>query len=288
MAGTQTLINQLSGGRTADLANFSFSSRVGSFIGPILVGGAWDAFGPWVAFSCVALWGACTVGAVLLVPASQATLTPDAKRTSSSRGSAARDLIPRWADHTKAVALATVPAVSFVLALTFLRNGPGAIQASFYVVYLREIGLTGSVIGAMVGLSEIFGGVGALIAAPLARFVRPHWSVIVFVASAIFFIVITPLIGRFIMLLAVAAALRGLSQGVSQPIMFSMLSQAVGPEAQGAAVGLRNTVNRLSSMILPVAMGGAASLWGMDTSFYLTGALLLVLCAGLMIAVRWK
>ena len=134
----------------------------------------------------------------------------------------------------------------------------------------------------------MFGAVGALIAAPLVRFTRPHWSVIVFVASALFFIVITPLIGRFMILLAVAAGLRGLSQGVSQPIMFCMLSQAVGPEAQGAAVGLRNTVNRLSSMILPVAMGGVASLWGMDASFYLTGAILLMSCAALAIAVRWK
>jgi MFS family permease len=148
--------------------------------------------------------------------------------------------------------------------------------------------MTGTIIGALVGASEFFAGVGAVVAAPVARRMRAHWLVVAFVGGAILFIVITPLIGQFLVLLVVAAALRGLSQGVNQPVMYSILSRSVGPDAQGAAVGLRNTVNRLSSLILPTAMGLAAGQWGIEASFYVMGIVLLATCGGLAMVIRYK
>jgi MFS-type transporter involved in bile tolerance (Atg22 family) len=185
-------------------------------------------------------------------------------------------------------AIAAVPAVAFVLALTFLRNGPGAIQASFYVVYLGEMGLTGTIIGALVSLSELFAAIGALVAAPIARLVKLHWAVLGFVASAILFIVITPAIAPYLVLLLLAAAARGMSQGINQPMMFAILARSVGPEVQGATVGLRNTVNRLSSIVLPAIMGLAATVWGIAASFYVVGIVLLAGCfaLGIVIFVR--
>jgi MFS family permease len=288
MAGTQTLANQLSGGQTAALARFSFVSRIGTISGPIIIGAAWDAFGSWAAFTGIAAWGGCTLGAILLVPPPKPDSEDGAILNVSDDGAPSQSLLPRWRDHVEAVALAAIPAVGFILALTFLRNGPGAIQASFYVVYLADIGVVGTAIGALVGLSEAFGAAGALLAVPLAKVMRPHWIVVTFVASAIFFIVITPLVGHVFILLAVAAGLRGLSQGLNQPVMFSILSRAVGPTVQGTVVGLRNTVNRLSSIILPVMMGAAASVWGVGTSFYVMGGVLLLACAGLALVVYWK
>ena len=288
MAGTQTLANQLSGGQTTALARFSFFSRIGTISGPIIIGAAWDAFGTWAAFTVIAVWGGCTLGTVLLVPPPKPDGDDDANQYVSKDGERSQGLLPRWRDHAEAVVLAAVPAIGFILAVTFLRNGPGAIQASFYVVYLADIGVVGTLIGALVGLSEAFGAVGALLAAPLAKVMRPHWIVISFVASAIFFIVITPLVGHVFILLAVAAGLRGLSQGLNQPVMYSILSRAVGPTAQGTVVGLRNTVNRLSSIILPVLMGAAANAWGVSISFYVMGGVLLLACAGLSLVVCWK
>lgn len=287
MAGTQTLANQLSGGRTTALARFSFVSRIGTISGPILVGAAWDGFGPWVAFSCIAVWGCCTLVAVACVPSPGSDGGGGTHRPPTEAvGSAG--ILPRWRDHAQALALAAIPAVAFTLLLTFLRNGPGAIQASFYVVYLTGIGLAGTLIGALVSLSEASGAVGALLAVPLAKIMRSHWIVITFVASAIFFIAITPLIGQVIFLLAIAAALRGLSQGINQPVMYSILARAVGPDVQGTVVGLRNTVNRLASIVLPVAMGAAASAWGVDASFFVVGGVLVLACLGLAVIVRQR
>jgi len=117
---------------------------------------------------------------------------------------------------------------------------------------------------------------------------RSHRIVIAFVASAIFFIAITPLVGQVVFLLAVAAGLRGLSQGINQPVMYSILSRAVGPDVQGTVVGLRNTVNRLASIVLPVAMGAAAGVWGVGTSFFVVGGVLVLACLALAFIVRQR
>ena len=284
--GTQTLINQLSGGHTVELARFSFATRVGTFIGPIVIGAIWDGFGPAAAFFCIAVWGLCILGAVLLAPEPEHDDEGDPPAVAHAGG--VRSVLPRWSDYTRAAALAAIPAVALVLVLTFLRNGPGAIQATFYVVYLNGIGITGTMIGVLLGVSELCGGFGALLAGFAVRFIRPHWVVLICIAGAIFFICVTPLIGQVTILLLAAAALRGGAQGLNQPVLFSILSQGVGRSAQGIAVGLRNTVNRLASIILPVVMGGVASLWGIDASFYLTGALLLALCALLAVVIHRK
>lgn len=288
MAGAQTLINRISRGDTASIANFSLACRVGTFAGPIIVGATWDILGSWAAFACIAIWGAGTLVATLLAGTETNDPVVDVTPSAPARQGSVAAWLPKWAEHMQAVALAAIPAVAFILVLTFLRNGPGAIQASFYVVYLGEIGLTGTIIGALIGASEFFAGVGAVVAAPVARRMRAHWLVVAFVGSAILFIVITPLIGQFLVLLVVAAALRGLSQGVNQPVMYSILSRSVGPDAQGAAVGLRNTVNRLSSLMLPTAMGLAAGQWGIEASFYVMGIVLLATCGALAIVIRYK
>jgi sugar phosphate permease len=198
-------------------------------------------------------------------------------------------LLPRWGPHRDAFALATIPAVAFVLAVSFLRNAPGAIQSSLYIVYLGEIGLTGTLIGALVGVCELFGILGSTLAAPLERNMSARRLVTVCLATSVLAITLTPLIASFLVLLVVAAALRGMAQGLSQPLMYSVLARAVPMAAHGASVGLRNAVTRLASIVTPAAMGLAAEAWGIETSFYAAGAALLVLTAGLAFAARaWR
>ena len=45
-----------------------------------------------------------------------------------------------------------------------------------------------------------------------------------------------------------------------QPVMFSAQSKSVGRHEQGAVVGLRQTLNRLSAIIVPPVMGLIADL----------------------------
>lgn len=274
MAAAQTWSLQSSRGDTATLANFSIFARIGTFVGPVMVGAIWDFFGAWASFACVSLWAACVLASAGYgaVPRSRAAQA-DTPQFSLSRSMAA--LLPRWSEHRNAFMLAAIPAVAFVLGVSFFRNAPGAIQASFYVVYLGDIGMSGTLIGALVGLSEFFGVLGSLFAARMERLMRTPTLVIACIVASIAAIAVTPLIGNFLVLLIVAAAVRGAAQGVSQPLMYSLLGRAVPASVHGATVGMRNAVTRLASIVTPALMGVVAAAWGIEASFYVMGALFL-------------
>lgn len=283
MAASQTWSMQSSHGDTAMLARYSVVSRIGTFLGPVIVGAAWDLYGAWAAFACVSLCGAGIV-------ASAAWASPregeDARQALAPPATVISKLLPRWADHKQAIALAAIPAVAFVLAASFLRNAPGSIQASLYVVYLAGIGMTGTVIGALVAISELFGVFGSMVAAPMERLMRKDRLLVACIAGSVTAIAVTPLIGHVLLLLVAASIVRGIAQGLSQPLMYSILSHGAPSARHGASVGLRNAVVRLASIVTPAAMGMAAGAWGIEASFYVIGVVLLLATAALAVVAR--
>jgi len=110
------------------------------------------------------------------------------------------------------------------------------------------------------------------------------------VVISVFLIYATPLFGSVLLVLAIAIAARGFAQGASQPVMYTILSSAVNRETQATAIGLRATGNRVAGVILPIAMGGIAEVWGLNATFFVTGgALLAILFAtGLWMQIRTR
>jgi len=283
MAAAQTWSLQVSGGDMATLAKFSVVSRIGTFFGPVIVGAAWDLFGARAAFLCVSLCGAGIVAsAFFAMPSGSA----QAKAPPVRAADAIRALVPNWAEHKQALLLAAIPAMAFILAASFLRNAPGSIQASLYVVYLAGIGMTGTIIGSLVSVSELFGVFGSMVAAPLERVMRGDRLLIACIASSIAAIVITPLVGHILFLLVVASMIRGIAQGISQPLLYSIMSRIAPSTRHGASVGLRAAVVRLASIVTPAVMGIIAEAWGIEASFYVVGTVLLLASAALVVASR--
>lgn len=237
-----------------------------------MVGAIWDLFGAWAAFVSVSLWAA---GAVASVRIARTHEGPSADAAERAQRSTLRLLIPQWRAHRQAFALTAIPAVAFVLFVSFFRNAPGAIQSSMYVVYLGNVGFSGTLIGALVGFSEFAGVIGSLAAAPVARRMHARTLVILCIAVSISAIAITPLVGFMLSLLFAAAGMRGFAQGMSQPLMYSLLGNAVPASVHGATVGLRNAVTRLSSIVTPAVMGVVAEAWSIEASFYVVGVAML-------------
>lgn len=75
-------------------------------------------------------------------------------------------------------------------------------------------------------------------------------------------------------MLSVAVPLYGAASGLSPAA------------AHGASVGVRNAVTRLASIVTPAIMGIAAEAWGVETSFYAVGAVLLLGIAVLTVMAR--
>jgi MFS family permease len=280
--GAQSLIVRFTKGKTSLIARFSVAARCGTLLGPVAVGAIWDLAGPWGAFSFVGGAGLLVLIALFMVPETQET----GQAAAAPAKTRLRELLPKWQDYAGAFSLIAIPTVAFVVAMTALRNSSTGIQTSFYIVYLKEIGFLGTLIGVLIGVSEGAGMFGALMAGWWEKFFRPHWVLIGFAVVSLAFVSITPVLGGIFVLLIIATAGRGFAQGLTQPVMFGILARAVDSSVQGTSIGLRATSNRLSSVVVPFAMGFVADAIGIKNSFYVCGGVLIVCCVIVALFIR--
>lgn len=273
-SGSQTLIAQLAEGEAEYLGRFSFFTRIGTTVAPLIAGVAWDLGGAWPAFMLAALWGM-----VLTLALTRAPEAPTPPRTEPQRRVRLRELLPRVSDYTQCFALMAIPAVATTMAIIFLRTATNGVQFSLYVVYLKDIGLTGTAIGVLFAAIEAASGIGSLFAGRAMRLGDPLKTMLSGTVLSILLVCCTPFLGGVFVLLFAAQFGRGWLQGVVQPMMFSMQAKAVGPYRQGSIVGLRQTMNRVASIAIPPIMGWIADGWGTTQSFVTLGIFLLILCA---------
>jgi fucose permease len=69
-------------------------------------------------------------------------------------------------------------------------------------------------------------------------------------------------------------------------VLFSLQARAVPLNAQGTVVGLRVTVNRLSAVTIPPAMGLIVDFAGLEASFLIVGVLLLSIIGAVALWVK--
>jgi predicted MFS family arabinose efflux permease len=281
--GAQSMIAKVAPGNTDMIGRFSLTARVGNLVAPVIAGVLWDLTGPVGTFSAMAACAMLAFIAFYVAPSAEV----DAGIT--NRRPSVRDLFPRASEYVETFSMLMVPAIAFVCAITFVRIAGSGVHSSFYLVYLDDIGITGTMIGILVGLGEGAGIFGASIAGKIERALKPHWTLIVFHAVAVIAVCITPFLGGIMLLLVLFATLRGLGHGLGQPVMFSALSRAVTREQQARSVGLRTTVNRIATMGVPPIMGAVAEFAGVTWSFVIMGAGILGFCAALaLVTARMK
>jgi MFS family permease len=275
-AGGQTMIAQIGHGDAGYIGYFSFASRLGTTGAPLIAGLIWDYGGAWPGYLLAVLWGAVLMVALQFAtePPLQRLDAPDNQRPRF----ALRDLVPRLSDYTRSFAMMGIPVIAISVTVLFLRNSTSGVNNSLYVVYLDGIGLTGWDIGVLFAAIEFASGIGSLFGRPAMRMGHPLWTMTIATALAIALICITPWLGGIFIFLLLAQALRGFAQGVIQPVIFSVQSKSVGRHEQGAVVGLRQTLHRLSAIIVPPVMGVIADHWGLAESFPIMGAGLIFLC----------
>ena len=284
-SGAQTLIAQLAEGDAGYIGKFSFFARFGSTTAPMLAGAVWDYGGAWPAYLLGGLWGGVLTIALLRAPEAE-IFGPgrgDGRRRARFR---ARDAFPRASDYISSFMLIAIPTIALSMAVISMRNTTYSIQTSVYVVYLNRIGLVGTTIGALFATVEIASGLGSLFAGRAMRLGDPQRTMLSGTVLSILLIAATPLLGGIFALLLLSQAVRGWLEGVIQPVILSVQARAVGRHQQGAVVGLRQTGQRLTSIIVPPLMGGIADCWGVSESFFILGAMMLLLCLPLAWIIR--
>jgi len=265
-SGAQAMIGQIMRGSEVYAGRLAFTLRIGHFAGPLIIGLAWDKMGPWGAFATLSLWGGGAFLAALCLPHFPKTLRIE------ERAATARDLVPRWADYLDAFRLLAIPAILFVMMVSFVRHSSTSMQNSFYVVYLEGVGITATEIGLLFAASATIGAIGALITGRLTSYIQPAFFLVLSVLGTIVFMGITPLLGGYALLMLVIA-IRGSCLGFSQVLMISILGRALNPNTQGKGVGLRTTTNRVMNTALPPVVGAIVEFAGLENAFYIVGSI---------------
>ncbi len=277
--GAQTMIGQLMHGKTVYAGRMSFIIRIGHLVVGPLAGVSWDLGGPWGGFAMMALWGCGSVVCSLLLPKHEvdpAATPPEGRRARM------RALLPSASDYLTAFRLLGVPAVAIIVLLGALMHVGNAVQGSFYVAWLSEMGLTGTAIGLLGPAAAIGAALFSLVTAKLMRYVGGLWIALLSLWAGILLICATPLFGSYF-LLQMAMFLRAGANGLAQPLVITLVLRGAGRENQGKAVGLRGTANRVASIVSPLAMGAIAEAVGLEHSFYVIGAVVSVVMIGIAI-----
>lgn len=280
--GAQAAVGRLLKGHAVYAGRMTASARTGGFIGPWMIGVMWDHVGAVGAFGFLATWVACgSIAAWFLPSEPRGTPETNSEADSDKKGRAA-DVLPKLSDYATAFRLLVLPAVALVILATTMRQTGSGIQSSFYGVWLKEIGFSGSTIGFLIGTSNGISALSALCIGPLTRRWARHWLLLITITLSVVAIAVTPLIGlsptkQTFVLLVVAISLRGVGQGLNLPLMISIAGRAVGRDLQGRVVALRVSFNRFGGALVPLFMGALAEAVGLKYAFFIVGATGLVL-----------
>ena len=278
--GAQTMIGQYMHGRTKYAGRLSFVIRFGQLCAPPMAGVTWDLFGIWGAFILMSIWASGSIVFALLLPR-QIIAVPPSQENPAPVGKF-RFLMPRREDYVLAFGLLRMPSVAVIVALGALMHSGNAVQSSFYVAWLTEMGITGTAIGLLSPAGAVGAALFSLLTTHLMRYMDGFWIVLLSLWAGIVLICATPLLGTYF-LLQVAMFLRSGLNGLAQPLVITLVLRGAGSNNQGKAVGLRGTANRTASIFAPLAMGAIAEAVGLEAAFFVTGIFLSAIMASLAI-----
>ena len=269
--GAQTMIGQYMHGKTVYAGRLSFVIRIGQLAGPPLAGLTWDFTGVWGSFILMSVWCLGGFFCALLLPALPAAAR-GAVTSAHLKSGKLRAILPRWSDYATAFSLLSAPAVVLIVILGAMMHVGNAVQGSFYVAWLKDMGIAGTAIGLLSPAGAIGAAVFSLLTAPLTRYVSGFWIVLLSLWAGVLLICVTPLLGGYLAL-QIANFLRSGVNGLAQPLVITLVLRGAGRSNQGKAIGLRGTANRVASIAAPLAMGAVAEAVGLEASFYVVGGI---------------
>ena len=289
-SGAQTLIARVAEGDAEYIGRFSTFARIGTTIAPIFAGLLFDLGGAWLAYGFGTFWAVGAVYALWRAPEPN----PPPDKSKSIPKFRLIDIMPKISDYTATFALMAIPAVAFTAVAMLVRNSTYGIQTTVYVTYAQDAGLTATKIGLLFAAIELAGAVGSWYSGRIMRRFDPIRVLVVTTFITVSLVSATPLLGGFgstpwsiFGFLLIGQLARGMTQGVSQPILFSVQAIIVTKDQQGTVVGLRQTMNRLGGIIIPPLIGFTSDIYGREESFYIVGGGLLVMLLALAIYARF-
>jgi DHA1 family inner membrane transport protein len=252
--------------RARDTGRFSFASNAGQMVGPLIVGASAAAFGYRAAFLAVAAYCLVfTLVGLALVPQPNETVTGDRVRL--------RD----------AATLFTYPRLQVAMLLTFVRLWVPNIWTPFFPLLLVAHGFSPQLAAAVISSAAVVATAVNLLTGWLSKFASPEALCTLALAATVVGLVLSPF-ALSVPAVFLPAALVGLGNGLSLPLLIVLVSSAAPPGQRGLALATRNAVNSFAGTLGPLATGSLVGALGTASAFSVTGgmaAFLLAIAVGL-------
>jgi MFS family permease len=244
--------------RVRNFGYYFLWSSAGAVVGPVIGGFAAGRFGYTAAFALV--W-------VLMLPSLGVCAALRGVPAASQR------TVSLATAHRFAGTIVRRQGVAAILFISFIVVCGQTLQQSFYPLYLNDVGLSSTLIGLVLAAGNLS---SMLVRSFLSRGVAQFgYASLLLGATALAAIALgmTPLLRRFWPLVG-ASALMGVSTGFAQPLTMSLMVDFVAAEFWGVAIGVRQSVQRLASVVSPIVFGLVITASGIQWAFFL-GALTL-------------
>ncbi len=243
---------------------FATITAVGMTVGPLVGGYLLDASGYPAAFAAYA------AGALLMLVV--------AWRLGDHPAGAPTQ--PRPRARGQALVLLRRPAIQAAFLFSFICLFTISMRGNFLPIFLEEGAMSASAIGMILAA----GSLGQAAIRPFTNILLRRTGLVVTMVVAALIAVVgltaMPLTSLVWLLMALAFA-HGVGAGLHQSLGLVLLAEATSDQERGYAVGLRATVNQVSSAGAPLLAGGLADVSGTKSAFYIIGGLLLLSTVGL-------
>ncbi|WP_116947630.1 MFS transporter [Jiangella endophytica] len=254
--GGQSYAAGLRGGkhRSHDAGRFSSVANLGQIVSPIVAGALVGWHDAQAAFAMVVALG------VIFFVVSLGLL--DAGRSAADTGSG----------FGAALGLMRLSRIQTVMFLTFNRLWIPAAWSSFFPLYLVGNGASPTVAGSVISAMAIVATVTSFFTGRIARLGTPVAVTSVALALGCLGVAVSPVLDTM-PLFYLAAALVGVGQGLSLPMLITLMSDAAPPDQRSLALGLRSGVNQAAATVAPVAIGPLIGAAGLVVGFPVAAAI---------------
>lgn len=246
---------------------FAFFTSTGQMAAPVMIGAVAQLTGLRWAFLFLAAYSAAFAGIGWLLPR-------------VARPETTIDERPPGMGVRSAIELLKHRSIQVVLLLSGLRLWITWIYTAFIPIYLVDNGAAPAAVGTVLAS---YGVVAALVAPTTGvwtRFASPTTVATVAMSSGALALLLAPHLTTM-PLVYLAPALIGISQGLSLPVILTIVGASAPPGKRGVALGLRAAMNQTTAASGPIIVGALISAFGVTAGFTTGGlfAALMVLGA---------
>lgn len=248
--------------RASITGRFSLATNVAGIASPALIGTVAQVWGVVFGFQFVAAY--CLLFALLgfLLVETHAPAFAHGRAPITGYGAAG--------------SMMKLPPVQVVMLLSVARIATNAGWVAFFPLFLVEHGTPASLAGTVISVVGLASAANSTMAASYARRGGIPKVIAIFTLAGSFGVSLSPVLvalpWAYIPALAVGA-----SQGVTLPLLLTMLSQHTAGQLRGVAMGMREGINQATAMVTPILTGVALERFGpvgfMAGSVLVVGAL---------------